>query len=512
MQPVHARTLFTSSASQFWLLLARVMPAISVALLPAPPVLAADAARPNILFIFTDDQSDRTLSCSENAYPFAETPHIDRLAHSGVRFTQAYIGAKCVPSRATMLTGRLQFNVGAGCDRYWAEDFRNQGYTTSMIGKWHWGKGTPMHQHGRAWDWSVVWDHGQKHEHTTYYWGQSVNIDGASATPLGGYSTDRYTDYAVDFISSQCEETHPWYLWLCYGAVHGPYTPAERHTGLYADEVITPIPRDVFGPRPGKPAHMQLFTKWHEEHGVPTYAGRSLDSWVKQYNEAVRAIDDGVGRIYETLARTGQLDNTVIVFTSDQGFAWGEHGLRDKRYPYTAALRSPLIVSNPARFAENAVCTVPVNGPDLARTLHTVAGVTPAIPLDGRDFATLLNDPRQDRSWSPEPMLQAYTCGRYSSAEIGRAIADDDWEQLTFDNSPAWLMLHDGRLKYTRYLAADCIEELYDVASDPDELTNLAVDPAWHTRLETLRQQSADAFREKGAAFIDLLPHPRVLP
>ena len=91
---------------------------------------AADDMRPNILFIFTDDQSDRTLSCSPNAYPFATTPHIDQLANTGVRFTQAFIGAKCVPSRAMMLTGRLQFNVGDRCDRYWAEDFRHQGYTT----------------------------------------------------------------------------------------------------------------------------------------------------------------------------------------------------------------------------------------------------------------------------------------------------------------------------------------------------------------------------------------------
>jgi arylsulfatase A-like enzyme len=467
---------------------------------------------PNILFIFTDDQSARTLSCYPNSYSFANTPHIDRLAARGVRFSQAFTGAKCVPSRAMMLTGRLQFNVGERCDRYWAEDFRSQGYTTAMIGKWHWGKGVEMHRHGTAWDWSVIWDHGQPHEHTTYYWGQSVNIDGADAVPLDGYSTDRYTDFAVEFISQQQVTDKPWFLWLCYGGVHGPYTPADRHLGLYGEGDDTPIPADVFGPRPGKPEHMDQFTKWEAQDGRPFHSGRSLDSWVKQYNEAVRAIDDGVGRLWKALEVSGQLDNTVIVFTSDQGFAWGQHGLRDKRYPYAAALQNPLIVSSSGRFAEGAVCDAPVNGPDIARTLHSIARVEPQIPLDGRNFAPLLKEPASAAAWTDEPMLLTYTCSRYTSEAIELAITEGNWKALTFDNSPAWLMLHDGRLKYTRYLAEDCIEELYDLENDPDELVNLAVDSAWRDRLSDIRREAEQVFRHKGATFVDVLPSPKLIP
>jgi arylsulfatase A-like enzyme len=478
----------------------------------ASQVSAADTPRPNILYVFTDDQSFRTLSCYPGAYPFADTPNIDRLARSGVMFTQAFPGAKCVPSRAMMLTGRLQFNVGDKCDRYWAEDFRSQGYITGMIGKWHWGKGVTMHKHGTAWDWSVVWDHGQPEEHNTYYWGQSVHINGGPAEKLEGYSTDRYTDFAVNFIHQQSHSEKPWLLWLCYGAVHGPYTPADRHAGSLENGPATPIPADVFGPRPGKPEHMDMFTKWESVNGEPVTSDRSLDSWVKQYSEAVRAIDDGVGRLCEALRSSGQLENTVIVFTSDQGFAWGEHGLRDKRYPYDAALRSPLIIANPARFAEAAVCKHPINGPDIVRTLHTIAAVEPAIPLDGRDFTSLLMAPATETEWTDEPMLQSYTCSRYSSEAIEQAITEGKWEQLTFDNSPAWLMLHDGRFKYTRYLSADCIEELYDLATDPAELINLAVDPACHDTLKSYRDQATKAFLRKGATFVDKVPPPRVIP
>ena len=473
---------------------------------------AADDMRPNILFIFTDDQSDRTLSCSPNAYPFATTPHIDQLANTGVRFTQAFIGAKCVPSRAMMLTGRLQFNVGDRCDRYWAEDFRHQGYTTGMIGKWHWGKGVGMHKHGTAWDWSVIWDHGQPHEHSTYYRGQSVHINGGPAESLDGYSTDRYTDFAVDFIHGQQNREKPWVLWLCYAAVHGPYTPAARHQGSLANGPETLVPADIFGPRPGKPQHMDMWSKWSNKDGVPVHDDRSLDAWVKQYNEAVLAIDEGVGRLSEALRDSGQFENTVIVFTSDQGFAWGQHGLRDKRYPYAAALRSPLIVSNPGRFAEGVACHHPVNGPDIVQTLHTIAGVTPAIALDGRDFSPLLKEPTPASPWTDEPMLQSYSCSRYTSESIELAMREGNWKQLTFDNSPAWIMVHEGRLKYTRQLAESCIEELYDLEADPDELVNLAVDASWHRQLKARRRHAIEAFRNKGAAFVDAIPEPLVIP
>jgi len=507
MRALIARSLLVRGPVGLWLVAAA---AVSPACPRAHAAAAAETERPNILYVFTDDQSFRTISSYPGADPCAATPHIDRLARRGVLFTRAFTGAKCGPSRATALTGRLQFNVGFRCDRYWPQDFREQGYTTAIIGKWHWGKGVAMHRHGVAWDWSVIWDHGQPAEHDTYYWGQAVNINGAAAVKLDGYSTDRYTDYAEAFITTQQGSAKPWYLWLCYGAVHGPYTPAARHLGTYAAAAETPIPVDVFGPRPGKPRHMNLFTRWDDEAGEPFSKGRSLDSWVKQYHEAVRAIDEGVGRLCRTLEQTGQLRNTVIVFTSDQGFAWGQHGLRDKRYPYVAAVCSPLIVSNPARFASGKHCGHPVNGADIVRTLHSVAAVEPKVPLDGRDFSPLLKEPGHDDSWTDEPMLQTYTCGRYDAGTIAEAIRERAWERLTFDNSPAWIMLHDGRHKYTRYLAEDCIEELYDSVSDPDELVNLAVDRRWRQQLLDLRQQTARAFRVRGAAFVDAIPEPRM--
>jgi len=480
-------------------------------------------SRPNILYIFTDDQSYRTISCYPGAYAFADTPNIDKLAQKGVLFTQAYIGAKCVPSRACTLTGRLQHNVNqerysAGkegqCNRYWPADFRQQGYYTGMIGKWHWGKGTDMPRHGDAWDWSVVWDHGQKAEHGTYYWGQSVNINGGKPVKLEGYSTDRYTDYTVEFINERAADpAKPWYFWLCYGAVHAPYTPAERHKELYKDAPEVEIPADIFPPRPDMPEHMVNLGKWTKgKDGTPMRGERTLDSWVKQYTQAVKAIDEGVGRIIEALDKTGQLENTIIIFTSDQGYAWGQHGLKDKRYPYDAAIRAPFIVSNPKQYPQNKICHEPINGLDVVRTMHTMAGVTPGIQLDGRDFNALLKNPEIGEQWTDEPMLQMYTNNLYSVEDITRALQEKDWKKFVFDKkAKSWIMCHDGRYKYVRYIYKNYIEELYDLDTDPDELKNLAVRKKYHGLLADLRKQTVEAFRAKGATFVDLLPEPKII-
>lgn len=348
---------------------------------------------PNILYIFTDDQSCRTLSCYPEAYKYANTPNIDRLAERGVRFDQAYVGAKCVPSRCSALTGRLQYDTrlderGGKQRKYWLTALRNNGYYTGMVGKWHWGKGADAHGHGTNWDWSIVWDHGQYDAAGGYYYDQYVNYHGGKPEKLEGYSTDRYTEFTVDFIQErQKEPNKPWYFWLCYGAVHGPYTPADRHLELYLDQPATRTPEDIYGPRPGKPTHMQD-GRWKKgEQGEPVWKSRTLDSWAKQYSQAVAAIDEGVGNILKALEETGQLENTIIVFTSDQGFAWGQHGLKDKLFPYAAAIKSPLIVSNQKRFPAGKVCNAPVNGPDIIRTFHTLTATEPDQDLHGRDIS-----------------------------------------------------------------------------------------------------------------------------
>ncbi len=486
---------------------------------------------PNILFIFTDDQSFRTVSCYPGAYNYADTPNIDRLAETGVRFEHAYIGAKCVPSRAGMLTGRFQYACAEGPEyKWWTTALRTKGYYTGMIGKWHWQKGTEAHQHGTAWDWSVVWDHGQYDAAGGYYYDQKIIINGGDPQDLEGYSTDRYTQYTLEFIKDRAKNPNqPWYYWLCYAAVHGPYTPADRHQGLYSDKPATKIPEDVYGPRPGKPVHMQGSSWKKGENGEPIFKRKSLDFWAKQQTEAVAAIDEGVGKMIKALDETGQLENTIIVFTSDQGYVWGHHGLKGKIWPYAAAIKSPLIVSCPKRYPEGKVCKTPVNGMDLIRTFHVMAKAEPDQVLHGRDITPLLEQPESAAvaaEWNKTPTMMTYTRNTYTTEAMAEKLKAKSWSSFQFSSGgkegrldgpnpgdnyhPCYFMILDGQHKYIRYIFPNRIEELYDIDNDADELTNLAVDPAYHDRLVEMREKLIEHLKNTGGeSFVDLLPPPK---
>ncbi|UCD30085.1 MAG: sulfatase-like hydrolase/transferase, partial [Planctomycetota bacterium] len=376
---------------------------------------AALGKRPNILFIYTDDQSWRTVSCYKGR-PWVQTPNIDRLADEGVRFTYAYAASWCAPSRACVMTGLLPHGIrglhftgilkgryNPDICRFWPAELRKAGYRTVMIGKWHIG---PDSGHGRDWDHSVVWD--QADIKGDWYNDQLISIDGAPKNVMPGYSTDVYTRFAVEEINR--DHDRPWFMWLCYNAPHLPNTVHPRHRDRYQG-VEVPIPSDVFGPRPGKPAYMKMFAmckRKKDPSGSYTImaGGQTLPQFVRDYNRLICAVDEGVGQILDALARIGQLDNTLIVFTSDQGFAIGEHGYVWKVGPYEACMRIPLIVRLPGRVAKGGVCDHPVALVDLPPTFFALAGLPLPWKMHGHDLQPLLKNPQAD--WDHPVLLEHF--------------------------------------------------------------------------------------------------------
>lgn len=480
---------------------------------------ARESLRPNVLFIYTDDQSHRTLSCyaDEGARPWVKTPHIDRLAAEGVRFTTVYGASWCVPSRASVLTGLLSHGIPgvdlAGDSKtkskrswatlgnaydpevtpMWPKNLRESGYHTAMIGKWHLGQNAG---HGRLWDHSVVWD--QNSPEGDWYNNQKLSIDGAPAAVVPGYSTDVYTDLAIDYVRQN--HGKPWFLWLCYNAPHLPNTVHPRHQGQYKEGEV-PIPEDVFGPRPEKPAYLHERTMFQRaDDGSPRYGKRTLPEMVRGYNELVSSIDDGVGRILRALEEGGQLDNTLIVFTSDQGFAWGEQGFAWKVGPYDACLRMPLIFRYPGKVAEGKVCRQPASLLDVIPTVLGYADLPLPWKMHGHDLRPHLagDDPSEDRPVMMENFLSNF--------------GDDTTPAVTGEHTaqgvPWWLMLRKGPLKYIRTLVPDEIEELYDMESDPGELHNLAFDPAHADTVKEYRALLMAELERTDAKFIDTIPAP----
>ena len=487
--------------------------------------LAAEE-RPNILLIYTDDQTHRSVGCYPEAWDWVRTPNIDRLAEKGVRFHHATIGTWCMPSRATILTGNLQFGVesmrmegeypGSTYDpeqvRFWPSVFREEGYTTAQIGKWHTGRDSG---YGRDWDFQVVWNRPKYVENAgNYFYDQMLEING---TPLlvPGYSTDNYTNWAVEFIEGANRDSEkPWFLWVCYGAVHGPFTPADRHLDDLPG-VEVPVPADIYPPRPGKPAYMQRLDLWMEgKDGQPELRsdfnqrtvkqgkgihGNTLNDWVRQVHQGVLAIDEGVGRMMEALEESNQLDNTLVIFTSDQGMAWGQHGFRHKLGPYDATIRSPLIFRFPGKVAEGEVCPSPVGGPDLVPTIFSFAGLELPWEMHGRDLTPLLEEPERD--W-PYPVLMCLTGQAYGSAT--EQIPPPEDQELA--GVPWWISLLDGHFKYIRTLTEGEVEELYDLENDPEELENLAGKPEHRERVLAMRAAMLEELKKRGAGIADHLP------
>jgi arylsulfatase A-like enzyme len=228
--------------------------------------------------------------------------------------------------------------------------------------------------------------------------------------------------------------------------------------------------------------------------------GKGFTEWVRQVNECVPAIDEGVGQLIAALRESGQLENTLVVYSADQGFAMGEHGFRTKVAPYDANYRSPLIVSMPGRVASGKVCPQVVGSPDLVATFFAFAGLEQPWKMHGRDLTPLLRQP--DAAW-PYPCIYEHTGDSYGS-NVTTTLASAP--QNAEHNNVPWYdaVVHDG-WKYIRYLRGTDGEELYDLRQDPEELKNLASTPEQRERLETLRAKLVAELRRTEADYADSL-------
>ncbi|MEM7390716.1 MAG: sulfatase-like hydrolase/transferase [Verrucomicrobiota bacterium] len=491
------------------------------------------AEQPNILFIYTDDQSHRTVSAYPEAFDWVKTPNIDGLAKTGVRFSQAYIGSWCMPSRATMLTGHHQHGVksmrmegaypGSAYDPaqcpFWPKVFREKGYVTAQIGKWHTGVDSGA---GRDWDYQVVWNRPRHPDNApNYYRDQLISINGGEPRMTKGYTTDNYTDWAVEFIEGQHRDPKkPWYLWLCYGAVHGPFTPADRHREAYPDAEAPEI-EDIYPPRPGKPAYARDMHFWKKgPDGEPVerraranrkrpvamkdIPGRPLKDWIRQYHQGVLAIDEGVGKLLEALKRSGQDESTLVVFTSDQGFAWGQHGFKTKVAPYNATIQAPLIIRPPKslNYTAGSVVEHPVSGVDLPPTFFGFAGFDLPWEMHGHDLRPLLLNPAA--AWK-HPAMLVHTGKQYGS-DTDVVPKKGDPRLIHGPGIPWYVLLAQGRYKYIRTLVEGEIEELYDQKNDGKELVNLALNPDYAATLKQLRADTLAELRRTKARMADKLP------
>jgi arylsulfatase A-like enzyme len=433
--------------------------------------IGADAAhaadRPNILFVITDDQ--RWDSLGLTGHPFLETPNMDRIGREGAHFRNAFVTTPlCSPARGSFLTGQYAHKhlITGNSIAYSEQSHRlvtfpmylqRAGYYTGYVGKWHMGKDASARP---------GFDHWISFAGQGTFNDPVLNINGQTKKHPG-YLTDIISDFAADFIRKS-HDGKPFMLYVSHKAVHSPYTPAERHKDLYSDE---PLPRraNVKADISGKP----MLTR--EGAKPPPAGGPVKDQLIRDQLRCLRSVDEGLGKILAALEETGQLDRTLVIFTSDNGYFWNEHRLGDKRAAYEEAIRIPLLMRYPPLIKPGTTIETMVLNIDIAPTLLALAGADRSPDMHGRSLLPLLAEPH---------------------ATLRDAALLENFHDPRFPHIAAWQAIRTPNWKYIHYPDLEGMDELYNLESDPFEMSNLIDAPEAADVLRTLRDRLAQSLRE----------------
>jgi arylsulfatase len=427
--------------------------------------LAAAAPPPNILVLYGDDWRHDTLGAA--GHPVVKTPHLDRLAAQGTRFVQNYVTTSiCGVSRACLYTGQWMSRHGARkfvqWDTPWELSYpallRAHGYHTGHVGKWHNGPDPE----GR-------FDFGRFYSGRHWY------------PEAGGgriHVTRRNERDALEFLAKRPKDK-PFYLNVAFFTPHAEdghpdqFLPQPESLALYRDVTI-PVPptatREAWERLPDFfNAKNEGRNRWHWRFDTP----EKYQTMMKNYFRLITEIDATCGRLLAELESQGAAANTLVIFTTDNGYFHGEHGLADKWYPHQESIRVPLVIRDPRLAAAKRGATNDdmVLNVDLAPTILKAAGIPVPGVMQGRDLAPLYTGDAKP-AWRDEFFYEHPTFNRVDFIPASEALVRKDWKYF--------------------YWPEHKVEQLFDLANDPGEQNDLANDPAHAERLAAMRARFAE--------------------
>lgn len=429
--------------------------------------------KPNVVFILLDDLSFDAIE-SSGRYPFLQTPNITRLQNEGVTFENFFCTMSLSsPSRACFLTGVYPHMHGATqndhrVDPMWEtykpypELLQGNGYQSAFIGKMHNAELSGTEQVRPGFDYWLGFK-GQGD-----YFNPQLNENGRDFKAQG-YMTDLLNDYAANWLTKKRDPKQPFSLCLWHKAVHMPFKPAPRHLGSYACDSL-PLPPNGNGVEryEGKPEwqrYKKTFDRiWENDPLWNPHFKQPLDIM-----ETLLAVDESIGNIYATLEQIGELDNTILIFSSDNGYFMGEHGFWDKRISYEESMRIPMIIRYPKLIKGGTSIKQICLNVDIAPTLLELAGV--AIPeyTQGKSLAPLFEG--KTDNWRESFLFEYFVDDAYPYA------------------GPTQLTIRTDRYKLVDCFLENDIDELYDLENDPGEMKNLINDKSFDAIQQKLREE-----------------------
>lgn len=528
---------------------------------------AAATQRPNIVYIMCDDHAFQCISAYGSPISkLAPTPNIDRIAERGMRFDRAFVeNSLSTPSRACLMTGLYsnqngQRQLGEGIDTtrtFFTEQLQQAGYQTAVVGKWHMGCDP------KGFDYYHIYNDQGQYYNPQY---RGTDTDGKYIVEEG-YSTDLTTDHALSFIEHR-DTNKPFCLLLHHKAPHRNWLANTKYFGMY-DNVTFPMPEtfyDDYETR-GSAVRTQKMSvtkdmRWEQDFKVPEMldtanadswdsylslmnevnrmnpeqriawgkyyfprnrrllearlTGKELDEWkyqnyIRDYMSVIKSVDESVGRVLDYLDSHGLTDNTIIVYTSDQGFYMGEHGWFDKRFIYEESLRTPLLIAYPGHIQPGTVCNKLVQNIDYAPTFLDLAGVSKPKELPGRSLTPLFKAGDKVKGWRNSIYYHYYDYPTYHMVRKHDGVRTDRYKLIHFYGAGGLDAVKEN--KYQRqpgtrehgcmtYLtslgyfepkdSAVNYNELYDLQADPHELNNLYGKPGYEKITKQLQKQLND--------------------
>jgi arylsulfatase A-like enzyme len=486
----------------------KILLSASTFLLASGHLLAAEKNHPNIIFIFTDDHATQAISAYGGIFKdIAPTPNIDRLAKEGALLNNVFCtNAISGPSRACVLTGKYSHvngyykNEGCGIfnSKQWTfpQELKKNGYQTALFGKWHLGsepKGFDSYKYHN--------DHGQQ----GCYWNPVFNENGKDVIEKG-YATNLTTDFALNWLTENKNSKAPFCVLLQYKAPHREWSPDSIYQHTF-DNMEMPYPKTFNDDYKGREktigdtwATMAFLNRYDMKLTPPeNLKGKELEDWlvygnkpgenfapkpgmsleeikkwkyqryIKDYLACIKSVDDNIGRVFAYLKDNNLDKNTIVIYSSDQGFYLGEHGLFDKRFMYEESLRMPFLIRYPEKIKPGSVCNDIITNVDFAPTLLEMAGIKAPKEVQGKSFFSNLQG-KTPINWQKSMYYHYYEFPFWHHVQPHYGIRNDRYKLIHF------------------YFNVD-LWEFYDLKTDPNEINNSIDNPKFTSIIAKMKKE-----------------------